>query len=228
MQIIDKKKYLKETMEVLEMNCPNCGKELAPGDKFCMGCGAKVDGTEAGTGAGASNNAAPSLDAINAFAGAFMGTSSRGVNFMVRRYFFGFGDFIGLSIILWVVFGFLKMVAGGASYMNPYGGYGYGNSGSGFSSFCGVVQIVAIIILVVSIALDIYFRVVGMGKANVDAATQNGIETLKARASEKFNVDSEQLCEVDPIVVAGPGNSPHQDLLRLTGKNFFFSFNLGF
>lgn len=47
------------------MNCPNCGKELAPGDKFCMGCGAKIESAGNGTNSGAT----PSLDAVNAFAG---------------------------------------------------------------------------------------------------------------------------------------------------------------
>lgn len=32
------------------MKCPNCGKELNPGDKFCKGCGTKVEGNLAGAG----------------------------------------------------------------------------------------------------------------------------------------------------------------------------------
>ena len=199
------------------MNCPNCGKELAPGDKFCMGCGAKIESAGNGTNSGAT----PSLDAVNAFAGnAFngakntvMGTSPSGVNFMVRRFFFGFGDFIRISIIVWVVCQVLKTMFGGYSY---YGGT------NGFGSFCGVLQVIAVIVFIAAIAMDIYFRVVGMGKANVDEATQNGIATFKARAQERFNVEAEQVSEVEPIVVAGPGNSPVELLAGIPVKRRWF------
>lgn len=183
------------------MNCPNCGKELAPGDKFCVGCGAKIES------AVASSNATLGLDAVNALAGSafnsakntVMGTSSNGINFMVRRYFFGFGDFMWLSVIVWTVCQVLKSIFGEPT---RYAGQ------NGFGTFCGLLQVIAVIVFIAAIVLDIYFRVVGMGKTNVDEATQNGIATFKARAQEKFNVEAEQISEVEPIVVAGPGNSP--------------------
>ena len=39
------------------MNCPNCGKELNPGDKFCIACGTKIESSTAGDQIGAGNRA---------------------------------------------------------------------------------------------------------------------------------------------------------------------------
>ena len=116
------------------MNCPNCGKELAPGDKFCVGCGAKIES------AVASSNATLGLDAVNALAGSafnsakntVMGTSSNGINFMVRRYFFGFGDFMWLSVIVWTVCQVLKSIFGEPT---RYAGQ------NGFGTFCGFMKV---------------------------------------------------------------------------------------
>lgn len=202
------------------MNCPNCGKEIVPGDKFCVGCGTKIgNGGNNITGSGI-----PSLDSVNVFAGnalnnaknTIMGTSSGGVNFMVRRYFFGFGDFLWLSIIVWSICQFLKVYYSIRFFNRYYGGE------NGFILFCGVLQVIAVIVFICAIIMDIYFRVVGMGKTNVDEATQNGIERFKIRAQEKFNVEAEQMSEVEPIVVAGPGNSPVELFAGILVKRRWF------
>lgn len=205
------------------MNCPNCGKELGANDKFCVGCGTRIQET------GNSNGGNMNFDAVNAFAGnafngvknSLMGTGRNGVDFMVRRYFFGFGDFIWVSLIVWILFKVLKRLFGVSFYY-------YGSNG--FGTFCTVIQVIAILVFIGAVALDIYTRVIGMGKNNVDAATQNSIAKLKNRAQSKFNVDNEQLSEVAPIVVAGAGNSPSELLAgipikrrRFAGLSKFYS-----
>ena len=38
------------------MNCPKCGKELKPGDKFCTGCGAPIGNSTTNHQAGMAGN----------------------------------------------------------------------------------------------------------------------------------------------------------------------------
>lgn len=45
-------------------------------------------------------------------------------------------------------------------------------------------------------------------RKNVDTATKNSIEMLKARALHRFHVDREQISEVKPIQIAGAGEKP--------------------
>ena len=53
------------------MNCPNCGKELNPGDKFCIDCGTKIESSTAGDQAGAGNGAGTINNSYAAGAGNF-------------------------------------------------------------------------------------------------------------------------------------------------------------
>ena len=181
------------------MNCPNCGKELNPGDKFCIGCGARVDG-----GASDQAGAAGPVNNFNNAAGYAGGNQGGGISFgssktMIRRYFFGFSDLMWLSVVVWIIFTVLKA---------PFKRLSYYGVTSPFATFCTVIQVIAVLVFLAAIGLTIYIRFTGAGKNNVDMATQNSIEMLKARAFSKFNVDSEQVAEVEPIKVAGVGASP--------------------
>ena len=200
------------------MNCPNCGKELAPGDKFCIGCGSKIDviGPEIqqttqqmpqNSADALNNSSASAQQAMDSVVGAFTKTSSSGVNMMVRRYFFGFGDITWTSAIIWIVFWFLKTRFG-----VEYGTLFFGNGSvelNGFGKFCNVIMWIAGIAFVLGIIAHIYFTVIGMGRSNVDAAASQAVATLKARAFEKFNVEQEQINEVEPIIVVGVGIEPN-------------------
>lgn len=164
------------------MNCPKCGKELKPGDKFCTGCGTKIGDGSTGYqegAAGTENNYDNAANDVGENPGS-------GINFgssktMIRRYFFGFSDLMWLSVLMWIIFAALRV-----SFM----------------------QTIAVIMFLAAIGLTIYIRFTGAGKNNVDMATQKSIEMLKDRAFSKFNVDSEQLEEVKPIHIAGAGASP--------------------
>lgn len=188
--------------------CSKCGVEINDTAKFCPKCGNNVTATTSSS----SNNGFDAAAAMNAgkeqlnnVMNSFMSTNKNGVNFLVRRYFLGFGDFIWLSIILWVVFQALEMTFG-----SKYGYYG--SSRNGFGSFCAFMQVIAIIGLIASIGMNIYMRVIGMGEANVDEATNTSVATLKQRAYTKFNVDVEQTKEIEPIIIAGAGSSPSESL----------------
>lgn len=193
------------------MNCPNCGKELNPGDKFCIGCGARVDGGAANQAGAAGpvnnfNNAAGNAG-VNQGGGISFGSSKT----MIRRYFFGFSDLMWLSVVVWIIFAALKM---------PFRGYSVFYGPSPFVTFCTVIQVIAVIVFLGAIGLTIYIRLTGAGKNNVDTATQNSIEMLKARAFSKFNVDSEQVAEVEPIKIAGEGEDPKKKGLGVGTKHF--------
>lgn len=163
------------------MNCKKCGRELGSTDKFCIGCGTPVDGAQTGgmnLGNGFSNMQS------GAPSGAFNNVGGLGTKFWVRRYFFGFSDLILISFILMIIF-------------------------AGFGG--GLRKILAVlfgIVLIGAIGLDIYFRVIGMGKVQVDDAAHNAIAILKKRAHTKFNVDIDQIREIDPIVISGAGKTP--------------------
>lgn len=149
------------------MRCSKCGREMDPTEKFCIVCGNRVD-------KGISNNTDYDI-------------SKNKIDFMVRRYFFGFGDILWISILGWFVFGFLKDL---------------------FGTLFMIMQFAAIIVFFVAIGLNIYTRVMDQGKDNVDRAIGASIEKLRRRAQNKFNVDSDQISEIEPIIVAGAGDSP--------------------
>lgn len=190
------------------MFCPKCGKELTEG-KFCTGCGAQIEGDamENSTMEESSGDSGMSFNKESVEAAAdkmmsnvqnsLLGTSKNGINFMVRRYFFGFGDFMWISVIVWSVFSIFKVFYGGNYY-----------STNAFGGFCTFVKWVSAIVFVIAIVLNVYTRVIGLGKKKVDEATQQAINQMKTRAKEKFNVDTEQISEIDPIVVSGAGHLP--------------------
>lgn len=192
------------------MNCPNCGKELNPGDKFCIACGTKIESSTAGDQAGAGNGAGTINNSYAAGAGNFgAGISFGSSKSMIRRYFFGFSDLVWLSVIVWIIFTALKM---------PFKGYSAFYGPSPFETFCTVVQVIAVIVFLGAIGLTIYMRVTGVGRNNVDMATQKAIEMLRTRAQGKFNVDEEQIKEVKPIFFAGMGAEPDDDFKYGTKK----------
>ena len=84
------------------MKCPNCGKELNPGDKFCKGCGTKVEGNLAG--AGTTEKGETNTFSENDFQtpeGSEERTTNIGkVNYLIRSFFFGLGDVAVISVIL--------------------------------------------------------------------------------------------------------------------------------
>ena len=130
------------------MNCPNCGKELNPGDKFCIACGTKIESSTAGDQAGAGNGAGTINNSYAAGAGNFgAGISFGSSKSMIRRYFFGFSDLIWLSVIVWIIFTALKM---------PFKGYSAFYGPSPFETFCTVVQVIAVIVFLGAIGLTIY------------------------------------------------------------------------
>lgn len=181
------------------MKCPNCGSELETGDKFCTVCGTNIEVQNA---SGATNNGMPSnTDAVNDFAAgaingarnSLFGTGKNGVNYMVRRYFFGFGDIVGYSVIAFAIAFVLRTLF---------------YDSQGMSIFCLIVMVLAVIAVVISIALGIAMKFMGLGKDAVDSATNNAINALKNRAINKFNVDADQLNEIEPIVMVGVGENP--------------------
>ena len=91
-------KELKNTNERKEkMNCPKCGREIRPTDKFCIACGAKLENHgEENENFNAASMRKLAGETVNHAAESLMGTSRNGIDFMVRRYFFGFGDFIAV------------------------------------------------------------------------------------------------------------------------------------
>lgn len=214
------------------MNCPNCGKELNPGDKFCIACGTKIESSTAGGQTGAGNGAGP-LDnesiagaaeranlmdsnrpetniseAINhSIQDISNGKMVGGTKSMIRRYFLGYSDLLWFAVLMYVLFQVAKLV-----YTWFFGNYMiFSSSQSPFIIFCNVMQWVAIIIFIGALGISIYVKATGIGKNYVDTATQNAIVMLKARTQNKFNVDSEQIEEVAPILVIGSGKSPAED-----------------
>lgn len=92
------------------MNCPKCGREIRPTDKFCIACGAKLENDgEENENFNVASMRKLAGKTVNHAAESLMGTSRNGIDFMVRRYFFGFGDFIAVSICAFVISLFLKL-----------------------------------------------------------------------------------------------------------------------
>ena len=182
--------------------CPNCGKELNPGDKFCKGCGTKVEGNLAG--AGTTEKGETNTFSENDFQtpeGSEERTTNIGkVNYLIRSFFFGLGDVAMISVILYSVCSMLKGTFG-SSY------YGTTNA---FGFFFGFLEVIAGIAFFVSLGITIYTRVVGSGKENVDEAMQKSFAMLEKRVLHKLNVDMEQISEVEPIVIGGMGLSPDE------------------
>ena len=209
------------------MNCPNCGKEAGAGEKFCTGCGTKLSENAGGMPTGSGNNESFSnMPANNADSSPFdsmsagnvnnspfnsiptnnamsngvldwlknllFGITGKGVNLKVRRYFFGFGDIVLLAFILWIFSGYKLFTMN--AYSSPVLRY----------LFCGITTIA----LIVMICIDIYSKIIGIGKEAVDKAIQSSIKKLENRAHTKFNVDASQISEVEPIVASGTGISP--------------------
>lgn len=177
------------------MNCPYCGKERNETDKYCIFCGKKTEN-------GNLVNSSKTMDAVNAFAGkmadgtvnSIMGTGGNGINHMVRSYFFGFRNFQLFAVLIWVVFGVLKELLRWRWY-------------DGAAVFT-ILQIMADIMFIIFIGLDIYIHFSELGKNIVDEAARNAVSKLKDRAIEKFNVDGDQIKEIEPIVISGAGISP--------------------
>lgn len=161
------------------MNCSKCGRKLDPTERFCIVCGSRINN-------GISNDVNYDI-------------SQNGIDFMVRRYFFGFGDIFWFSIIGWVVSGFLK---------NLFGIDRWTREVNAFGTVCVIGQFAAIIGIFAAIFLNIYIRGQDRGKDNVDRAVEVSVRKLKARAQNKFNVDNDQISEIEPIIVAGAGDSP--------------------
>lgn len=184
------------------MNCPNCGREVKETDKFCVICGTQVRSGNANA-----DNGAPTMDSMSELAGkvvntatkSLTGTSKSGINFMVRRYFFGCGEFFFIALIIWWLFTAMQLVFG----IN-YGRFRI----NGFGIFCVFFQIAAFVLFIISVCLSVYIGLIGGGKRSVDKVTEKFILELTARAREKFNVDIDQIKEIDPIIVAGVGTPP--------------------
>lgn len=184
------------------MNCPNCGREVKETDKFCVICGTQVRSGNANA-----DNGAPTMDSMSELAGkvvntatkSLTGTSKSGINFMVRRYFFGLGEFLMIALVLWGLFTLSKL-----RYGMEYS-YSHGVEINGFGIFCTVIQFASGILFFAAIGLSIYIQIIGGGKNAVDDATEKSIIKLKARARQKFNVDIDQIKEIDPIIVSGAG-----------------------
>ena len=173
------------------MNCPNCGKEAGAGEKFCTGCGTKLSENAGGIPTGSGNNESfsnmptnnvdssafdsrsagnvnnspfSSMPTNNAMSNGVLdwlknllfGITGKGVNLKVRRYFFGFGDIVLLAFILWI-FSVYKLLTMNA-YSSPVLRY----------LFCGITTIA----LIVMICIDIYSKIIGIGKEAVDKAIQ--------------------------------------------------------
>ena len=182
------------------MNCPNCGREVKPTDKFCIACGARLENSEGENGrfnTKAMKNLAGKT--INHAADSLMGMSKNGIDLMVRRFFFGYADVMLISVLVDIIALFL-IVFFGIDY--------YTFSIKGFGVFCEIIQVLAVIAFVMSIKKSIQIKSGGEAKFRVDQATNKSISQLKSRAIEKFNVDEEQLEEVEPVVIAGAGVTP--------------------
>ena len=125
------------------MNCPKCGREIRPTDKFCIACGAKLENHgEENENFNAASMRKLAGETVNHAAESLMGTSRNGIDFMVRRYFFGFGDFIAVSICAFVISLLLKLFLGHEYLMGPMNKFGY---------FCSVIEILAFLVFVVSL-----------------------------------------------------------------------------
>ena len=182
------------------MNCPKCGREIRPTDKFCIACGAKLENDgEENENFNVASMRKLAGKTVNHAAESLMGTSRNGIDFMVRRYFFGFGDFIAVSICAFAISLLLKLFLGHEYLMGPINKFGI---------FCSVIEILGFLVFVVSIEESMRAKSNGRAKTKVDEATQKYISELKSRAIEKFNVDEEQLEEVEPVVIAGAGTTP--------------------
>lgn len=192
------------------MNCPKCGREIRPTDKFCIACGAKLENHgEENENFNAASMRKLAGETVNHAAESLMGTSKNGIDFMVRRYFFGFGDIIAVSICAFVISLLLKLFLGHEYLMGPMNKFGY---------FCSVIEILAFLVFVVSLEESMHAKSNGRAKTKVDEATQKYISELKSRAIEKFNVDEEQLEEVEPVVIAGAGTTPRINSLGNTAN----------
>lgn len=182
------------------MNCPNCGREVKPTDKFCIACGARLENSEGENGrfnTEAMKNLAGKT--INHAADSLMGMSKNGIDFMVRRFFFGYGEFILISVLVFIISTVLKFFLEHIYFMGTLKEFGV---------FCTIIRVLAFFSILVFIAETMRIKSSGTAKNKVDEATQKSISQLKSRAIEKFNVDEEQLEEVEPVVIAGAGVAP--------------------
>jgi len=182
-------------MENIIMKCPNCGSELETGDKFCTVCGARIDdGNLLETTSNGEMINKVAMDTLTYVSKSMLGTSKSGVNRLVRRYFFGFWDIIGISFIGCIVTAFLYGLADSLYWES--------------ASFFNILNVIFWICLIVSLIFNLAFRLSGMGKSAVDQAMQESFEKLKNRANSRFNVDADQVGEIEPIVMLGVGAAP--------------------
>lgn len=192
------------------MNCPNCGREVKPTDKFCIACGARLENSEGENGrfnTEAMKNLAGKT--INHAADSLMGMSKNGIDFMVRRFFWGYGDFILISVLVFIISTVLKFFLEHIYFMGTLEGFGV---------FCTIIRPLAFFSILVSIEETMRIKSSGTAKNKVDEVTQKSISQLKSRAIEKFNVDEEQLEEVEPVVIAGAGVAPSMSFSENTVK----------
>lgn len=192
------------------MNCPNCGREVKPTDKFCIACGARLENSEGENGrfnTKAMKNLAGKT--INHAADSLMGMSKNGIDFMVRRFFWGYGDFILISVLVFIISTVLKFFLEHIYFMGTLEGFGV---------FCTIIRPLAFFSILVSIEETMRIKSSGTAKNKVDEVTQKFISQLKSRAIEKFNVDEEQLEEVEPVVIAGAGVTPSMSFSENTVK----------
>ena len=192
------------------MKCHKCGADLLPEDKFCINCGAKVE--EKNTQSSSDEyrmpesgytNVSQTTDSVGS------GIEDNSVNLMVRRYFLGFSDIKSLVVCIYFVLlifalrmGFTRVMSGEIVMISDDE---FNQALFGPSIFVTVIFLIAELVV---FAYDINYRKLGQGRGYVDNATLSAVKKLKARAFEKLNVDSSQISEIEPIVVAGIGNSP--------------------
>ncbi len=210
------------------MKCVNCGRELNETDKFCIGCGTKVEQatppnqtisansinqsvsnrTASSINESVSNRTVNSINesVSNRITNSGVGISTGRINFMVRRYFFGFGDLLVISLIAWIV---CSVYYG--MMLTSYSLYE-------LAKILWFIRKAAGVVFIGSIILSIYTRVIGMGKINVDKARKKAIIRLTKRAQEKFNVNSNQIKEVEPLIVAGPGITPAPFVIGVSAR----------
>lgn len=187
------------------MNCPNCGKEIKPTDKFCIFCGNKIDKRNT-----ASSTRGRLEETVHNVVSSLMRMKQDGINVMVRRYFWGFADAIIVPLLVFLISTVIALSCIGVDVIYRYE-YGYGYE-SGFTRavgiFFGILGLLAFVVLIVFIKEAIYVRESRDAEKKIDEVTKKYISMLKSRAVKKFNVDEDQLEEVAPVVIAGAGVPP--------------------
>ena len=158
------------------MKCPNCGKELLPDDKFCTGCGRPVVQQSAVPG---SNSVGPEDTATESPAR----KGQHSINYMVRRYFFGFKD---IFYSLLIVFAVYNIFFHPSTFLVKLG------------AKLGAFNIILMIAMVCAAGLHLFCRFTGVGKSEAADAFGQSVEILKSRAREYLGV-------APSYILVGPG-----------------------